>query len=61
MCLLKTGAWLIQVHLNVFAFSGHEYDCACLIQVACLIEVATKTDFTVHVSGFLSVCVYPSI
>ena len=46
MCLFKTGACLIQVHFNIFVISGNclHY---CLIQVACLIEVATKTGFTV--------------
>ena len=42
MCLLKTDAYLIQVHFNVVTLHGHRTD-ACLIQVACLIEVATKT------------------
>ena len=46
MCLLKTGACLIQVHFYVFACFGNRIH-ACLIQVACLIEVATKTMFTV--------------
>ena len=25
ICLLKTCAWLIQIHFNVFPFSGSEY------------------------------------
>ena len=45
MCLLKTGACLIQVLFNVFAFCGHWIH-ACLIQGACLTEAATKTGFT---------------
>ena len=45
MCMLKIGACLLQVRFNVFAYFG-KLTHACLIQVACLIEVATKTDFT---------------
>ena len=50
MCLLKTGSCVIQVHFNekYLSFSGNEYNVhVCLIQVACLIEVTTKTGFTV--------------
>ena len=36
----------IRVHFNVFACFGIEIH-ACFIQVACLIEVDTKTGFTV--------------
>ena len=39
---LKTGACLIKVHYNEFSFFGN-WQHACLIQDACLIEVATKT------------------
>ena len=46
MCLLKTGACLMQVHFSVFSFFGNLLH-ACLIQVACLIEAATETGFTV--------------
>ena len=42
----KTGACSIQVNLNGFARFGN-WSHACLIQVACLIEVATMTGFTV--------------
>ena len=55
MCLLKTGACLIQVHFDVFAPFGTLTD-ACLIQVACLIEVATKTGVTVL--SFLSILLH---
>ena len=44
--MLKTGACLMQVNFNVFAYCGKCIH-ACLIQVACLIEVATKTGLTV--------------
>ena len=47
MCLLKTGVCFIQVHFNAFAFFANR-PYACLIQGACLMEVATKTDFTVY-------------
>ena len=47
MCLLKTGDCLTQVHFNAFALFGNCTD-ACLIQVACLIEVATKTGFKIR-------------
>ena len=44
-CLLKTGACVIQVQCNVSAcFRNWKH--ACLIQVACLIEVATKKGST---------------
>ena len=45
MCLLKTGACLIQVNLNKFAFFWE-------LKHACLIEVATMTGFTIY--GYLS-------
>ena len=37
--------------------------CACLIQIACLIEVATKTGFTVYTvnSRYLKVEAYPKL
>ena len=41
--LLKAGACLIQVNL---CCHNRELNTGLLIQVACLIEVATKTDFT---------------
>ena len=47
ICLLKTGACLLQVHFNVLACFGIRIH-ASLIQVACLIEVATKTGLTVY-------------
>ena len=47
MCLRKTGACLIQVYFNASAFLGNE-NIACLIQVACLIEVVAKTGFIVY-------------
>ena len=52
MCLLKIGACLIQVCLNVFACFGKLIH-ACLIQIACLIEVASKTGFTLRVGETL--------
>ena len=56
MCLLKTGDCLIQVHFNVFAsFMIGKRKHACLIQVACLLEVATMTGFTVHNLKCLSI------
>ena len=56
MCLLKTGDCLVQVNLHVFASFG-KWTHACLIQVACLIEVATKTGFTVLYSiVYIVVC-----
>ena len=39
----------MQVHFNEFAFNRKRIH-ACLIQVACLIEVATMTGFTVDVN-----------
>ena len=42
----NTGACLIQVNFNKFTFLGNQSH-ACLIQVACLIEGATMTGFTV--------------
>ena len=47
MCLLKTGACLLQVYFNVLDFF-RICKLACSIQVPCLIEVATKTGFTEH-------------
>ena len=44
MCLHGTGACLVQMYFNVFACFGNRIY-ACLIQVACLIEVVTKTGF----------------
>ena len=40
ICLLKTGPCLIQVRFSVVTCFGN----------ACLIEVASKTGFTVHFS-----------
>ena len=42
MRLRKTGAGFIQLLDNVFAFCGNRIH-ACLIKIAFLIEVATKT------------------
>ena len=59
--LAKTGACLIQVHFNVFACFGNWMH-ACLIQVACLKEMATKTGFTVVLMQY-SLCapISPSV
>ena len=46
MDLFQTDACLIQVHFSVLACFGNRIH-ACLIKVACEIEVATKTGFTV--------------
>ena len=46
MCLLKSGACLIQVSFNAIAFFRNRMQ-ACLKQVACLIDVVTMTGFTV--------------
>ena len=54
MCLLKTGACLIQVHFNVSAFFGKRLH-ACLTHIACLIEMATKTGFIVSIITILTV------
>ena len=60
MCLLKIGACLIQVCFNLFTCFKKLIH-ACLTQAACLIEVATKPDFTVPAvkpavkRGFLTV------
>ena len=45
-CLLKTGACLTQVNLFLFVMIGNR-NTDLLIQVACLIKVATKTGLTV--------------
>ena len=56
MCLLKTDACLIQVLFNVFACLENWIH-ACSIQVACLIDVSTKTGFTLCLTDSLSVCI----
>ena len=50
--VFKTGACLIQVYFNVFGFT-EKFIHVCLIQVASIIEVATKTGFTVSAPKFI--------